>query len=143
MFITATAYFDARFCGTSFELNYLNYFGICYNMCSIAGFIATYIFGEKWSLRFRTVFPLFWIGIIFAVCTGLVEETAMSGDTMFGVTILLVSCAGIFLSLLQVCLFIAGSLRIHQILLFFQYWHAIRAGFLGLQVCSRQSIPKL
>ncbi len=102
IFITNTIYFDTRFCGTSFSTNYLNYFGIAFNMSILAGFLVVFFYGSGWSLRPRIIYPLGVVGVVFSILTVIVFVHGLSGEALFQLCLGLCVVAGFSMAIFQV-----------------------------------------
>lgn len=104
-FITASAYFATRFCGTAFETNFENYFSICFMAAQTAGLIIAVKYGRLLSLRTRIIYPLFWYSTVFALTTLFVVYKSIDAELLFYITILSTVICGICGAILSSGLF--------------------------------------
>ena len=96
-FITASAYFEARFCSTSFAEVFENVFSLTNSGSQILGLAIALRYGEKASLRLRVLVPLgIWLSL-FALTAALVfvDDERVGRTTLFSVTVLSVFAAGL------------------------------------------------
>ena len=100
-FITASTYYAERFCGTSFESNFENFFSITYTLSQTVGLVLSVIYQNKISLTNKIIWPLLCYSIIFAMTTVLVAVQDIDPNLLFWVTLLsscLCGCCGAILS---------------------------------------------
>lgn len=71
-FITAAAYFGARFCGTLFEENFENFFSITFMLSQTIGLALAVKYQNYVSLKTRIVAPLYLYSSVFVLTTVLV-----------------------------------------------------------------------
>lgn len=93
-FITAAAYFAARFCGTSFQSNFENYFSFAYTFSSTIGLALSIKFQNSMSLRTKVVWPLLLYSISFATSTAFVAIN-VDPTLLFWVTLLQTCICGL------------------------------------------------
>jgi equilibrative nucleoside transporter 1/2/3 len=109
-FITASSYYAQRFCGTSIEDTFENYFSITYTLSQTIGLALSIVLQEKYSLEQRIVIPLFFYSAIFAVTTGLVAIQDIDPNALFGITVLSAFLCGISGAVLSGGLFSLGAM---------------------------------
>jgi hypothetical protein len=63
--ITAAAYFKGRFCGTSFQSSFENYFSVGYNIMLVLALPIVLKYGDKYSWAIKIIGPL--LGYFFVV----------------------------------------------------------------------------
>jgi equilibrative nucleoside transporter 1/2/3 len=108
-FITAAAYFAARFCGSFFSDNFENYFSFAYTLSQTIGLALSIKFQNSLSLRSKIVYPLAMYSISFLVTTILV--TIKTEPTLlFGVTLFQTALCGICGAILSGGLFGLGAM---------------------------------
>jgi equilibrative nucleoside transporter 1/2/3 len=71
-FITASAYFANRFCGTQFEYDFENYFSFTFTISQTIGLAFSILFQDKLTLNQKIIPPLICYSVIFAITTILV-----------------------------------------------------------------------
>ena len=108
-FITAAGYFTARFCGTNFVDTFENYFSFSFTIAQTIGLASSIMYQDNMKLSKKIVYPLIFYSIIFGVTTLLVAIT-MSGDSLFGVTLLSTALCGLCGATLSAGLFGLGAL---------------------------------
>jgi hypothetical protein len=86
-FITASKYFAERFCGTSFEAGFENYFSITFCCSQTIGLAISILYQDKISMYHKIVYPLLCYSLIFAVTTALVTVEVISPTLLFYLTL--------------------------------------------------------
>lgn len=71
-FITASAYFANRFCGTQFEYDFENYFSFTFTISQTIGLAFSILYQDKLTLNQKIIPPLICYSMIFAITTILV-----------------------------------------------------------------------
>jgi solute carrier family 29 (equilibrative nucleoside transporter), member 1/2/3 len=104
-FITASYYFAARFCGTSFEETFENYFSVSFTLTQTIGLALTIRYCEGWNFSSKVIYPLVVYSIIFLVTTIMVAILSIDPSLFFGVTMLSTAISGMCGSLLSAGLF--------------------------------------
>ena len=90
-FITAAAYFGARFCTTDMANDFENYFSISFTAFQTAGLGLSVLYGNRFSLHDKIVYPLVCYSVLFALTTALVLVKNIDGYLLFWVTFVSVS----------------------------------------------------
>ena len=127
-FITASYYFADRFCGTSFESNFENYFAITFTACQTIGdytnvyiptlsiislirischhqgLALTILYCEFWSLDSKVTYPLIVYSLIFLITTIMVD-VFIDANIFFDLTLTLTALSGLCGSLLSAGIF--------------------------------------
>lgn len=104
-FITASAYYRSRFCGTPFFYSFEAYFSVSYSLSSEISLIFVVL------LRLATVlYPLYIFTTIFVVTTALVLVPAIDGNKFFAITISSITLVGIVASMVRSGVFSLGAL---------------------------------
>ena len=68
-FITASTYYAERFCGTSFEDTFENYFSLTYTLSQTIGLALAILFQDRLTLKQKISYPLMLYAVIFGVTT--------------------------------------------------------------------------
>lgn len=108
-FITAAAYFGARFCTTDVANDFENYFSISFTAFQTAGLGLSVFYGNKFSLHDKIVYPLVCYSVLFALTTALVLVKNIDGYLLFWVTFISCSANGLVGSILSAGLFSLGG----------------------------------
>ena len=93
-FITASAYFSSRFCGTPYGTSFEAYFSFAATAFQTVGLALSVVYQERFSLHFRIIYPLLLYGVIFALTTLLVLAKDFNGDPLFWVTMVSMTLSG-------------------------------------------------
>jgi hypothetical protein len=94
-FITAAAYFKARFAGTPYESNFENYFSVAYQSINVAGLCFALYMQHKMRQRTKIIWPLLLFFLTFVLTSALVLEPNIDGTLCFWITIVcIVACGG-------------------------------------------------
>lgn len=109
-FITASSYYAQRFCGTTFETTFENYFSITYTLSQTIGLALSVIYQDKFTLQQRIVIPLLLYSLIFAVTTGLVAVVDINPSLLFGLTVISACLCGLMGAALSGGLFSLGAM---------------------------------
>jgi equilibrative nucleoside transporter 1/2/3 len=109
-FITASGYYAERFCGTSMETTFENYFSITYTLSQTIGLALSLVFQDRFTLQQRIVYPLILWSMIFAVTTGLTLAVDIDPSLLFGVTLISAFLCGLFGAALSGGLFSLGAM---------------------------------
>lgn len=109
-FITASNYYGTRFCGTSFETNFENFFSITYTLSQTVGLILSVIYQNKLSLRNKIIWPLLCYSLVFAVNTALVTVEDIDPTLLFWLTLISACLCGCFGAVLSGGLFGLGAM---------------------------------
>ncbi|RYY89096.1 hypothetical protein EON63_01385 [archaeon] len=109
-FITASGYYAARFCGTSFEDSFENYFSITYTLSQTIGLVLAVLYAENFSLNQKITLPLLAYSVIFGITTLLVGIQDIDPTLLFFVTLLSAFCSGMVGALLSGGLFSLGAM---------------------------------
>jgi equilibrative nucleoside transporter 1/2/3 len=94
-FITASGYYANRFCGTSFEDNFENYFSFMFTACQTAGLALSVVYQDKFTFQQKIAYPLMLYSVVFLLTTALVGVTDMDGNALFYVTSLCACLCGL------------------------------------------------
>lgn len=108
-FITAAAYFGARFCTTDMANDFENYFSISFTAFQTVGLGLSILYGNKFSLHDKIVYPLVCYSVLFALTTALVLVKNIDGYLLFWVTFISCSANGLVGSILSAGLFSLGG----------------------------------
>ena len=86
-FITASAYFSSRFCGTVYGSSFEAYFSFAATAFQTIGLALSVVYQERFSLHSRIIYPLLLYGFIFALTTllvlaKLVQRLATTGRSL-------------------------------------------------------------
>ena len=108
-FITASAYFAARFCGSSFSDNFENYFSFSYTMSQTIGLALSIKFQHSLSLKSKIIYPLLVYSLSFLVTTILVTISS-SANLLFWVTLFQTTLCGVCGAILSGGLFGLGAM---------------------------------
>lgn len=103
-FINAGSYFGERFCGTSFQNNFENYFSLMYSTSQVIGLAISVKYGNRLSLWTKIGIPLSWYSVIFLITTILVTVN-MGGRSLFWVTLISTFICGLLSAVLSGGLF--------------------------------------
>lgn len=109
-FITASNYYGQRFCGTSFEASFENYFSISYTLSQTIGLALSIVYQNKLCLRSKIIYPLMCWSVVFAVSTILVGIHDMDPTLLFWITLLSTCLCGTFGAILSAGLFGLGAM---------------------------------
>eukprot|EP00428_Durinskia_dybowskii_P075318 CAMPEP_0170400802 /NCGR_PEP_ID=MMETSP0117_2-20130122/24685_1 /TAXON_ID=400756 /ORGANISM="Durinskia baltica, Strain CSIRO CS-38" /LENGTH=470 /DNA_ID=CAMNT_0010657561 /DNA_START=133 /DNA_END=1545 /DNA_ORIENTATION=- len=109
-FITASNYYGQRFCGTSFESNFENFFSITYTLSQTIGLALSVIYQNKLSLRSKIVYPLTWWAVVFAITSILVTIDDIDPNLLFWITLISACLCGSFGAILSGGLFGLGAM---------------------------------
>lgn len=109
-FITASNYYGERFCGTSFEGNFENFFSITYTLSQTIGLALSVVYQNKLSLRSKIVYPLLCYSFVFLVNTILVGVQDIDPTLLFWITLLSACLCGCFGAVLSGGLFGLGAM---------------------------------
>jgi len=93
-FITASAYFSSRFCGTVYGSSFEAYFSFAATAFQTIGLALSVVYQERFSLHSRIIYPLLLYGFIFALTTLLVLAKDFNGDPLFWVTMVSMTLSG-------------------------------------------------
>lgn len=86
-FITASNYYQARFCGTSFEKSFESFFSMFYTISQPLGLIATIIFKKRVTTKSLVLYPLLIYTGIFVLTTVLVLISSVPATGLFAITL--------------------------------------------------------
>jgi len=104
-FITASAYYRSRFCGTPFFVNFESAFSVAYSLSSEVSLVFVVL------LRMSTVlYPLYIFTAIFMLTTALVLVPDVDGNLFFAITIGSILLVGIVASMVRSGVFSLGAL---------------------------------
>jgi len=109
-FITASNYYGQRFCGTSFESNFENFFSITFTLSQTIGLVFTVLFQHKINMTNKIIWPLLCYSIIFGINTMLVVVTDIDPTLLFWVTLISACLCGLCGALLSGGLFGLGAM---------------------------------
>lgn len=109
-FITASSYYAQRFCGTSFESTFENYFSITYTLSQTIGLALAVRYQDRLSMNQKVTIPLVFYSAIFAFTTMLVIIQNMDSTLLFFLTLISAFLAGNFGALLSGGLFSLGAM---------------------------------
>jgi solute carrier family 29 (equilibrative nucleoside transporter), member 1/2/3 len=109
-FITASTYYAMRFCGTSVEESFENYFSITYTLSQTIGLFLAILYQDRLTLTQKISKPLLLYSAIFGVTTILVLITSMDGILLFGLTLLSAFLSGSVGAVLSGGLFGLGAM---------------------------------
>jgi solute carrier family 29 (equilibrative nucleoside transporter), member 1/2/3 len=104
VFITAAAYFGARFCGSAFEDNFENFFSISYTLAQTIGLALSIVYSDKVSTDTKIIWPLICYTGMFALTTALVAIN-VGANSLFWLTLFSTCLCGIFGAFLTAGLF--------------------------------------
>lgn len=108
-FITAAAYFGSRFCKTDMANDFENYFSISFTCFQTAGLALSVLYGNRFSLHDKIVYPLICYSSLFALTTALVLVEDINGYVLFWLTFLSSSANGLAGAILSAGLFSLGG----------------------------------
>lgn len=104
-FITASAYYRSRFCGTPFFYSFESYFSVAYSLSSEISLVFVVL------LRMMAVLcPLYIFTSIFVATTALVLVPELGGNEFFAVTIGSITLVGVVASMVRSGVFSLGAL---------------------------------
>lgn len=109
-FITASNYYGARFCGTSFETTFENFFSITYTLSQTIGLALSIVYQNKLSLRSKVIYPLMCYSAVFLVSTILVTIQDIDPTLLFWLTLISCCLCGLFGAVLSGGLFGLGAM---------------------------------
>ena len=109
-FITASNYYGERFCGTSFEGNFENFFSITYTLSQTIGLALSVVYQNKISLNNKIIWPLLCYSIVFAANTAFVGVTDIDPNLLFWITLISACLCGCFGAILSGGLFGLGAM---------------------------------
>lgn len=109
-FITASSYYAQRFCGTSFEDTFENYFSITYTLSQTIGLGLAIVYGDRLTLNQKVSIPLAFYSTIFGITTMLVAIQDINPTLLFYVTLLSAFASGSCGALLSSGLFGLGAM---------------------------------
>lgn len=103
VFINSSDYFSFRFQGTSYQNNFENFFGICFNVSNVFSLAYATKYGNNISMFNKVVIPLLVQALVFSITTAivLVPPASISGMTVFAITIPTCLVSGLLTALLQ------------------------------------------
>lgn len=104
-FITASNYYGERFCGTSFESNFENFFSLTYTLSQTIGLAFSVIYQNKLSLRTKIIYPLICYSLVFLINTILVGVQDIDPTLLFWITLISACLCGCFGAVLSGGLF--------------------------------------
>jgi hypothetical protein len=102
--ITAAAYYKSRFCGTTFESSFENYYGVAYNFTLILTLPFVLKYGDKYSWTSKIVGPLLGFFMVVASILLLVFFD-VDPVVLFYITIMQIATLGVCASILSDGLF--------------------------------------
>lgn len=109
-FITASTYYAERFCGTSFEDTFENYFSLTYTLSQTIGLALAILFQDRLTLKQKISYPLLLYAVIFGVTTMLVGIVDIDPNVLFYITLFSAFLSGIVGALLSGGLFSLGAM---------------------------------
>jgi equilibrative nucleoside transporter 1/2/3 len=109
-FITASNYYGQRFCGTSFEGNFENFFSITYTLSQTIGLALSVVYQNKLSLRSKIVYPLTCWSLVFLFTTVLVTIDDIDPTLLFWLTLISACLCGLLGAVLSGGLFGLGAM---------------------------------
>ena len=109
-FITASNYYGARFCGTSIETTFENFFSITYTLSQTIGLALSIVYQKKLSLRSKIIYPLMCYSAVFLVNTILVTVQDIDPTLLFWLTLISCCLCGLFGAVLSGGLFGLGAM---------------------------------
>lgn len=103
VFITAQTYFHNRFCGSAYESNFENYFGVFYNVSGILTLLCLLKVQHKIPARLRVVGPLVgnFVAFLAVAMMVLIPPSKLGADLLFVITMSLVVFSGCCVAILQ------------------------------------------
>eukprot|EP00466_Bigelowiella_natans_P011560 jgi/Bigna1/90193/estExt_fgenesh1_pg.C_650002 len=107
-FISSSGYFLARLGGTSYSVNFENYFGVTYNVTNMLSLaLLTYTPLGGFSARIKVLYPFIVVFFAFILQTVacLIPPTKLDGNSFFAMTVALVTVCGGCNALIQAGLF--------------------------------------
>jgi solute carrier family 29 (equilibrative nucleoside transporter), member 1/2/3 len=104
-FISASAYFSTRFCGTRYASSFENWFGLGYNIAAVLGLLLALRCQGCVSQRRQIQSGLAAAFAVFLACALLVGNTSISGNALFSVTMSLISISAVAVAFVQSGLF--------------------------------------
>lgn len=108
--ITASNYYTERFCGTSFENDFENFFSITYTLSQTIGLALAVVYQKKLSLRAKIVWPLTCWSLVFLVNTILVTIDDIDPNLLFWLTLISCCLCGLLGAVLSGGLFGLGAM---------------------------------
>lgn len=105
--ISATDYWDRRMCGSHFSKSHMNFFSIGFNIANVTFMFLCVRYQHRFSLAKRIVISTMTLAVIFLFITlnVLIGPDKMDGDTLFGITMVLVLLTGAADSIFQAGIF--------------------------------------
>jgi hypothetical protein len=104
-FITASSYYQNRFCGTPYENSFESYFSMFYTVSQPVGLLATIYFKRHFTTKTLVLYPLILYTVVFVVNTILVTATSFSQVGLFTLTIISTFLCGLSSSVMNGGLF--------------------------------------
>eukprot|EP00981_Chlorochromonas_danica_P010864 scaffold3486_cov185-Ochromonas_danica.AAC.11 len=108
--INASSYYAERFCGTSFESSFENYFSLTYTLSQTFGLGLAVLFQDRLTLNQKVVIPLGCWATLFAITTLLVIIQDLDPTLLFFLTLITCFLCGSFGALLSGGLFSLGAM---------------------------------
>lgn len=109
-FITASSYYAQRFCGTSFEDSFENYFSITYTLSQTIGLAIAVVIQERLTMQQKIAYPLMLYSVIFGITTLLVTIQDMDASLLFYLTLISAFLSGSVGAVLSGGLFSLGAM---------------------------------
>lgn len=109
VFITASSYFQVRFCGTPYRDSFENYFSLAYTLSNSTGLALSVIYQQYFTFHAKVIFPLCCYGMLFALTTILVLMP-IDRLALFWITLISTALCGVFGSFLSAGLFGLGAI---------------------------------
>ncbi|GAB5370814.1 hypothetical protein AAMO2058_001525600 [Amorphochlora amoebiformis] len=107
-FISASGYFNSRLNSTAFSVNFLNFFGVAYNITNMVSLaLLTYTSAGRWPARYKVLYPFLVVLLTFLVQTAMsmIPPSSLSGNSFFAISVILVTICGGANALIQAGLF--------------------------------------
>lgn len=109
-FITASGYFETRFCGSSFANDFENYFSFLFTISQTAGLALSVLYQDRLTLHQKVVYPLVIYTILFMLTTILVTVPNIPGESIFYITAVCAGLCGICGAILSSGLYGLGAM---------------------------------
>ncbi len=108
-FITASAYFGARFCTTEFAFDFENYLSIAFTASQTIGLALTLLYGNRYNYNQKIVYPLLIYAGLFFMTTAMVLVKDINPTGLFWLTFFSCVLCGLFGAFLNAGFFSLGA----------------------------------
>jgi hypothetical protein len=86
-FVTASSYYENKFCNTSYETSFESYFSVIYSISQPIALLINIYYSKEYSIRSLVLYPLYIYIMVFILTTIMVGIPSISGDTLFILTL--------------------------------------------------------